>query len=477
MVNPFQNSPLTLPRAIFIAITAAVVAGLTGPAAMSENAVDLTMSQPGSCDTIYANIPATFDIWIANDVLLNSISLGFRIFSPDGATWTWNLVDGDMVTVVPGSRADSSCIWDPTGLLVTPEDINGVSPDTLYINALAMFCGLAAGPLEHMYSAHFTAHVTGDDIRVICIDSTWVPPAGAFVFADASGSSFPPVALWPWGGRCRVVAVPRECVVVWDEGLPDTMFVTPPASATVVLSGHNHFGEPIRYRLEGINGGMGTAEVTDNGDGTCDVTYTASPDDNCDDIYISVGMACGSSPYSVSPDYVLRAVVDRPLTLSCGNPYNLAVPPFVMTKADIMASDDDTCDQITYFLSNIFPIPEGDFSLDAAAGVFTFQPTVNDYMLFDVVVGATNGRDSVECGFEVDVVSEECCAGDANSDGNVNVADGVYVVNYVFRSGQAPPVTNWADANDDCQVNVGDAVYLINYVFRSGNPPEPGCLY
>ncbi len=61
--------------------------------------------------------------------------------------------------------------------------------------------------------------------------------------------------------------------------------------------------------------------------------------------------------------------------------------------------------------------------------------------------------------------------GDANSDGSVNVADAVFLVNFIFKEGDAPDPIEAGDANGDGQTNVGDAVYLINYVFKGGPPP------
>ena len=61
--------------------------------------------------------------------------------------------------------------------------------------------------------------------------------------------------------------------------------------------------------------------------------------------------------------------------------------------------------------------------------------------------------------------------GDANIDGAANVADAVYLINYVFKSGPAPSPYNAGDANCDGTANVGDVVYLISYIFRSGSPP------
>lgn len=63
--------------------------------------------------------------------------------------------------------------------------------------------------------------------------------------------------------------------------------------------------------------------------------------------------------------------------------------------------------------------------------------------------------------------------GDANGDWSVNVADAVYLVNYIFKSGSRPADPAWrSDTNVNGKIEVGDAVYIINYVFKSG--PRPG---
>ena len=64
--------------------------------------------------------------------------------------------------------------------------------------------------------------------------------------------------------------------------------------------------------------------------------------------------------------------------------------------------------------------------------------------------------------------------GDANSDSNINVADAVFLINFVFKGGLAPSPLEAGDANGDGQTNVADAVYLINYVFKGG--PGPRCV-
>jgi outer membrane protein assembly factor BamB len=61
--------------------------------------------------------------------------------------------------------------------------------------------------------------------------------------------------------------------------------------------------------------------------------------------------------------------------------------------------------------------------------------------------------------------------GDANGDGVINVADVVYLVNFLYRSGDPPAPMDAGDANGDGIVNVADVVYLVNYLYRSGDPP------
>ncbi len=64
--------------------------------------------------------------------------------------------------------------------------------------------------------------------------------------------------------------------------------------------------------------------------------------------------------------------------------------------------------------------------------------------------------------------------GDANSDGSINVADAVFLITYVFKSGPAPEPLDAGDADCDGNVNLADAVNIINFVFKNG--PEPGCM-
>jgi len=66
--------------------------------------------------------------------------------------------------------------------------------------------------------------------------------------------------------------------------------------------------------------------------------------------------------------------------------------------------------------------------------------------------------------------------GDVTFDGELrDVADVVYMINFVYKNGPAPlhPIT--ADINGpDRIIDVQDVVYLINYLYRDGPAPLPG---
>lgn len=62
-------------------------------------------------------------------------------------------------------------------------------------------------------------------------------------------------------------------------------------------------------------------------------------------------------------------------------------------------------------------------------------------------------------------------AGDINGDGVVDIADVVYIANYILKSGPAPKPFWAGDVNCDTWINLSDPIYLANYILKSGPPP------
>ncbi|MFH1686658.1 MAG: C10 family peptidase [bacterium] len=71
-----------------------------------------------------------------------------------------------------------------------------------------------------------------------------------------------------------------------------------------------------------------------------------------------------------------------------------------------------------------------------------------------------------------------CCQGirgniDGDSQQEINIADLVYLVNYMFNGGPIPPCWKEANVNGDIfeELNIEDLVYLVNYMFNGGPSP------
>ncbi len=76
--------------------------------------------------------------------------------------------------------------------------------------------------------------------------------------------------------------------------------------------------------------------------------------------------------------------------------------------------------------------------------------------------GALIGALPVACGWN---------CGDIDGSGDVNLADAVRLIYYLFVNGSEPLDLSGGDVNQDGRLNIADIVYLINYVFVGGPAP------
>ena len=61
--------------------------------------------------------------------------------------------------------------------------------------------------------------------------------------------------------------------------------------------------------------------------------------------------------------------------------------------------------------------------------------------------------------------------GDANSDGSINLTDGVIPLLFLFSGGAAPACADAADTNDTGNVEITDAIIIFSWLFTGGAPP------
>ena len=77
------------------------------------------------------------------------------------------------------------------------------------------------------------------------------------------------------------------------------------------------------------------------------------------------------------------------------------------------------------------------------------------------------------------VNAEQCCIGirgnvDYSAGDVIDIADLVYLVDYMFNGGPPSPCPDEADMNGDSAIDIADLVYLVDYMF-SGGPTPADC--
>ena len=101
----------------------------------------------------------------------------------------------------------------------------------------------------------------------------------------------------------------------------------------------------------------------------------------------------------------------------------------------------------------------------------TFVGPAGDF-IFSPLSGGTIIPGYVDCGTE-DITIVDYICGDVNDDGDVNIFDITFLIDYLYRGGPPPNHPNAADINNDGAVNIFDITGLIDYLYRDG--PEPDC--
>ena len=67
-----------------------------------------------------------------------------------------------------------------------------------------------------------------------------------------------------------------------------------------------------------------------------------------------------------------------------------------------------------------------------------------------------------------------CVRGDTNNDGNFDLLDLTFLVDFIFRGGSKPECSEEADINnDDPPSNILDLTFIVDFIFRGGQTPAP----
>lgn len=122
-----------------------------------------------------------------------------------------------------------------------------------------------------------------------------------------------------------------------------------------------------------------------------------------------------------------------------------------------LASDDDTC------------------GVGGLSSELTISIASGDSIL--IQVGGANGLEGI--GTLTVTAAGRFIRGDANSDGGMDISDGIFILDYLFVGGGTPACRDAADVNDDGTIDLSDFLYLAVALFVVGGspppPPYPSC--
>ena len=104
-----------------------------------------------------------------------------------------------------------------------------------------------------------------------------------------------------------------------------------------------------------------------------------------------------------------------------------------------------------------------------------FDGRVDDVWLFDEPLEEDDILEILEGGpMEVPPPEESgFVRGDANSTGDINITDAVFVLNFLFGGTEGPRCEDAADADDSGSLNITDGIFILGFLFGGQTEPPP----
>lgn len=391
-----------------------------GEPPLGETSISLdhvTGYSPGA-NGLWAGVPITYHLRMKNltDQAIAGFTSGFKIHSPDGATW--QAAVGDTV---------SRGWWDRFDLLfdIYHHSCNGMGADTVGFAGAAMTgTGLETGYDEVSLLVR-TEVDAAQEGKILCLDSTFFPPNG----------------YWLWALETAVTAYPS-----WDGPHCFEILGAPPGGGdslivpSVTVDAGNMV-QPVYVKLlQPIKGVSIPLKIP---------------------VGVEVDSLSRIGLLTEGWDYAFSSVQSDSgfLHIALANSMGASIPPGEHPVFNIhFRSLNGDCD---------------------APVVLSWDTTMSSDPVRSLLFADVNGQDVV-VGFdrERDLTHVPPYGpGDMNSDGAVDIGDLVFMVDYMFHGGPPPAILNSMDVNGSCTgPNIADLVYFVDYFFQGGPPSVCGCL-
>ncbi len=352
----------------------------------------------GAQDTVQAGVPIVFEIRFTNNTgdFIAGGTNGFRVYSPDGATWTpISMTETGAINKFP-FFLDPNTMWDG-GVFINGFSITGDGADTIGIGGFASDSAVAGIP--DGFDEHVASITTGTAIaeagKTLCLDSAFYRPANSWLWSLADTAAAAVVPEWD-GPHCFLIyEVPNLAPVITN--CPGALPFDHCGIASYDFDATDAENDPFTFSLDS---GPGSIDA-----GTGEWTYALSLAD-VGGFAITV-TACDA--FQCSNDCIVDVAVSNAApTITC--PGITAVGKGNSTTVSV-SGDAVDCDPITYSLGAISPTPVGTISIDPNTGDVTFDTDEADAgnagQVFDIEVCVSDGDETACCTLQIDVLFTE----------------------------------------------------------------------
>lgn len=373
-------------------------------------------------DSIAAEMPVTFHLRMTNTTGLpiEGFTNGFRVYSPDGAQWGTSWGDTAGTPLFP--------LMDG-GLFINEFSTDGMGADTVAFAGFRIFQpGIPAGFDAVTFSIHIGPIPPSYIGQHICLDSSYFPPAGAWLWSAASGTlNLPP----NWSGPHCFTIVPGADSL----GSPTDSLIVPS-----VVTGPCNAVQPVAVKLTQPIKGASIPLAIPPGLVVEDISF---------DGLITEGWNYNVAQIKPDSGFIYVALA---------NSHGDMIPPGEHVVFRVHFRHEGNCDTAAFVRWNT-----------ALHGDPTRHLLFADAANFDLEAGFDFYRDFT--------IVPEYLPGDFDGDGDVLITDLTGIADHLFLGGPAACVRNAMDMNGSCTgPNIADLTYLVDYLFVGGPAPVCGCL-
>ncbi|MFH1688053.1 MAG: T9SS type A sorting domain-containing protein [bacterium] len=246
--------------------------------------------------------------------------------------------------------------------------------------------GISGGYDEDVFTATTDPLVEGD---VVCIDSSYYPPSGTWLWAGPGGG------VPSWGGPyCWEVTAPPCC----DPEIVDCPGIYTGShcqTASFIVEAIDFEGDPLTFSL------TGPGTLVDHGNGTATYSYTPSLADVGAPITPSVEV-CDLFGCGAPCEWTMNFTNEAPVCAFDPGPYAIGSGN---TFTKTLTGNAVDCDPYSFQIVGVTPTPVGSYGIVGDQFVFNTDVTDGSYTFnFDIEI--TDGSAASSCHLMVDIL---CC--------------------------------------------------------------------